>query len=171
MNYSVPYEYIKQKVDVRITETIIEVFYKGTRIASHPRRYGRTGQYETNIQHMPEKHKSYAKWNGDRFLNWAEDIGPDTKNVISYILKSKKIEQQAYKSCMAILTLSSKYSRHRLESACSLVLELTTKPSFKNIQIILQNNKDQQTQEDMPEESNETKKAGFTRGSSYYGGQ
>ena len=27
MNYSVPYEYIKHKVDVRITRNVIEVFY------------------------------------------------------------------------------------------------------------------------------------------------
>ena len=35
-NYSVPYEYIKQKVDVRITRTVIEVFFNGIRICSHP---------------------------------------------------------------------------------------------------------------------------------------
>ncbi len=27
MLYSVPYEYIKRKVDVRVTDTIIEIFY------------------------------------------------------------------------------------------------------------------------------------------------
>lgn len=34
MLYSVPYEYIKRKVDVRVTDTIIEIFYNHNRIAS-----------------------------------------------------------------------------------------------------------------------------------------
>ena len=45
MNYSVPFEYIKQKVDVRLTRATVEVFYGGNRICSHPRLYGRFNQY------------------------------------------------------------------------------------------------------------------------------
>ena len=32
MNYSVPFEYTKQKVDVRLTRATVEVFYGGNRI-------------------------------------------------------------------------------------------------------------------------------------------
>ena len=45
MLYSVPYEYIKKKVDVRVTDTTIEVFYNHNHIASHHRLKGRPGQY------------------------------------------------------------------------------------------------------------------------------
>ena len=41
INYSVPYEYIKQQVDVRLTRTTVEIFFAGTRIASHLRLHGR----------------------------------------------------------------------------------------------------------------------------------
>lgn len=37
MHYSVPNEYIKRKVDVRITEKTIEVFFNHNRISSHGR--------------------------------------------------------------------------------------------------------------------------------------
>ncbi len=47
MLYSIPYEYIGKKVDVRITGTVIEVFYNQNRIASHRRLYGRKNQYST----------------------------------------------------------------------------------------------------------------------------
>ena len=60
MYYSVPYEYIKRKVDVRVTASTIEAFYKQTRIASHRRLYGRKGQYSTVTIHMPEDHQKYA---------------------------------------------------------------------------------------------------------------
>ncbi|MBT9144040.1 MAG: hypothetical protein DDT29_02454 [Dehalococcoidia bacterium] len=49
MHYSVPYEYIKLKVDVRMTRNVIEVFFKNLRICSHPRLHGRPGQYSTVI--------------------------------------------------------------------------------------------------------------------------
>lgn len=39
MLYSVPHEYIKRKVDVRVTDKTIEVFYNHNRIASHRRLY------------------------------------------------------------------------------------------------------------------------------------
>jgi len=39
-NYSVPFEYIRRQVDVRITKNTVEVFYAGNRICSHPRLYG-----------------------------------------------------------------------------------------------------------------------------------
>jgi transposase len=45
MLYSVPYSYIKKKVDVRLTARTIEVFFAGERIASHVRKHGHPWQY------------------------------------------------------------------------------------------------------------------------------
>lgn len=59
MYYSVPYNYIHKKVNVRITENTIEVFLEGTRIAFHKKLTGRPGQYSTQTEHMPEKHQDY----------------------------------------------------------------------------------------------------------------
>ena len=56
-NYSVPYEYVRKKVDVRYTKSSIEVYYKGNRICSHKRLYGRRGQYSTLPEHMPANHR------------------------------------------------------------------------------------------------------------------
>ena len=62
MFYSVPYQYIKNKVDVRITDTTVEIFYNHNRIASHRRLHGRSGQYSTVTEHMPQEHQNI--WNG-----------------------------------------------------------------------------------------------------------
>lgn len=99
MYYSVPYEYIKQKVDVRMTRSTVEVFYDGNRICSHRRLYGRANQYSTIEEHMPPNHQQYVRWNGDRFRKWAEKIGSNTETVISAILGGYKVEQQGYKAC------------------------------------------------------------------------
>ena len=87
MLYSVPHEYIKRKVDVRVTERVVEVFYNHHRISSHRRLYGRKGQYSTLIEHMPPDHQKYLEWNGDRFRKWAEDIGHNTYQAVDAILQ------------------------------------------------------------------------------------
>ena len=118
MLYSVPYEYIKKKVDVKITDNTIEIFYNHNRIASHRRLKGRPGQYSTVTAYMPEDHQKYLEWNGDRFRKWAEQIGINTYHAVNAILTSKRVEQQTYRSCMGLLKLSEKYSDTLLEAAC-----------------------------------------------------
>ena len=125
MLYSVPYEFIKRKVDVRVTDTIIEIFYNHNRIASHRRLYGRKGQYSTVTEHMPADHQKYLEWNGDRFRKWAERIGTNTCKAVHAILASQRVEQQSYRSCMGLLKLADKYSAERLEAACRKALSYT----------------------------------------------
>ena len=169
-NYSVPYEYIKQKVDVRITKGTIEVFFGGNRICSHIRLYGRPNQYSTVEAHMPPNHQKYVQWNGERFRHRACKIGPCTETVITAILSSYKVEQQGYKSCLGLLKLADKYTPERLENACRKALTYTPCPSLKNIQTILSSGQDQ-TESENTEERSSSSQYGFTRGADYYSGR
>ena len=169
MHYSVPYEYIKHMVDVRVTRNVIEVFYHNHRICSHPRLYGRAGQYSTNDAHMPEDHQNYLQWNAERFLSWAEKIGPNTNITIKSILSSHKVEQQGYRSCMALLKLADKYSVPRLEAACKKALSYTPHPSFKSVKTILSTGQDKVTEEQTAKTNDDSANYGFTRGADYYG--
>ena len=135
-NYSVPFEYIKRKVDVRLTKNTIEVFYEGERICSHARLYGRLNQYSTLETHMPPNHQKYMQWNGERFKSWAAKIGKHTSAVVEVFLTTYKVEQQGYKSCMALLKLSDKYTSERLEAACAKALSYTPRPNYKSISAI-----------------------------------
>jgi len=130
MLYSVPYEYIKRKVDVRVTDRVLEIFCNHNRIASHKRLYGRKGQYRTLLEHMPPDHQKYLEWNGDRFKHWAQRIGPSTHKSIIAILSSSRVEQQTYKSCMGLLKLAERHSEARLEAACEKALSYTASPSY-----------------------------------------
>lgn len=165
-NYSVPFEYIKQKVDVRITRNVIEVFYESNRICSHPRLYGRSNQYSTIEAHMPPDHQKYVTWNGDRFKGWAAKIGKNTVSVVRSFLESHKVEQQGYKACMALLKLADKYSVERLEAACAKALSYTERPSLKSIQAILKTGQDKIQEE--PPASLPSSEYGLTRGADYY---
>jgi transposase len=172
MHYSVPYEYIKHPVDVRLSRKVVEVFYQNHRICSHPRLYGQEGQYSTTTEHMPEDHQKYLQWNGERFISWAEKVGSQTTIAVKAILASHKIEQQGYRSCMALLKLADRYSVTRLEAACTRALSYTPSPSYKNISTILKSGQDKisQPQIDMPTNDG-SDQYGFTRGANYYGEQ
>ena len=169
MLYSVPYEYIKRKVDVRITDTVVEIFYNHNRIASHRRLYGRKGQYSTITEHMPEDHQKYLEWNGDRFRKWAERIGSNTCKAVNAILASQRVEQQSYRSCMGLLKLADKYSAERLEAACRKALSYTASPSYKSIKNILAAGQDKiDSKLQAPDSVSMPSKHAITRGADYY---
>ena len=167
MLYSVPYEYIKKKVDVKATDTTIEIFYNHNRIASHCRLKGRPGQYSTITEHMPEEHQKYLERSGDRFRKWAERIGINTYTVVNAILTSKRVEQQTYRSCMGLLKLTDKYSEALLEAACKKALSYTSSPSYKSIENILVTGS-VKTEPESSGSKTTHKAHGITRGADYY---
>ena len=171
MYYSVPYQYIKNKVDVRITEQTIEIFYNHNRIASHKRLTGRPGQYSTVTEHMPEDHQKYLEWNGDRFRRWADSIGISTRKVVDAILTSGRVEQQSYRSCMGLLKLSEKHSPSKLEAACAKALTFSSSPSYKSIKNLLASMKEQDVESKPDTDSAVNRPRGITRGARYYGGK
>lgn len=168
MLYSIPYEYIGKKVDVRITGTVIEVFYNQNRIASHRRLYGRKNQYSTVTEHMPKDHQHYLEWNDDRFRNWAERIGENTAKVIDAVLRSKRVEQQSYRACMGLLKLADKYSPAKLEEACKAALSYTPSPSYKSISNMLAASKAEGSDTTDSTVRNNNNTHGITRGAGYY---
>jgi len=171
MYYSVPYEYIKYKVDVRLTAGMVEIFCQNTRIASHRRLYGHPGQYSTVNEHMPEKHRQYTQWNAQRFIRWASDIGVFTLKAVKAIIGSRKVEEQSYKSCIALLKLADTYSVARLEAACEKALCYTKTPSYRSIRTILKTGSDRRTDQTTAISTENNTAFAFTRGAAYYGGE
>jgi len=168
-NYSVPFEFIKKRVEVRVTPNIIEVFHEGIRICSHRRLTGRTGQYSTLEEHMPQEHREYTKWNGDRFRSWAAKIGEKTLTVVNAILSSQRVEQQGYKGCMALLKMTDEYPKARLEAACAKALYYTPRPGYKQILSILKSGEDTIGAEPAQYRAKQSEFS-FVRGPEYYKG-
>jgi len=139
--YSVPHQLIGKMIDVRITETTIECFYKSKPVASHIRSYLK-GRHTTVKEHMPKSHQQWAKWNPQRFINWAAKIGPHTAQLIELILNSRKHPQQGFRSCLGILRLAKSYDDQRMEAACRRALTIGS-TSYKSVASILKYNLDQ----------------------------
>ena len=165
--YSVPYEYIKRKVDVRLTRNVVEIIFEGIRVCSHVRLHGRQGQYSTQEAHMPPNHQQYTQWNGDRFRKWAAKIGENTATIVETILTGYKVEQQGYRACMALLKMADTYTPERLETACEKALSYTPRPGYKAIQAILKSGQDKISEKSAA--PSDPSPFGFTRGADYYG--
>ena len=165
--YSVPYEFIGKKVDIRITEKVIEVFYHNNRIASHLRKDHCPDPIYIP-EHMPEKHRIYMQYNSEFFLKWAAENGASTLIVVKSFLYSHKVEQQGYKSCTSLMRLADRYTPQNLEQACERALSFTPAPSLKNISIILKNKLEKLKEEKV--QYSKGSQYGITRGASYYGG-
>ncbi len=139
--YSVPYRLIGQEVFLRASENTLEIFHKHQRVASHPRSRV-PGRYSTLADHMPPAHRFYGEWSPERLLRWAQQIGPQTRQLIEAILGSRLHPQQAYRSCLGILGLAKRYSPERLEAACARALPAGIR-SYRGAKNILDTRLDQ----------------------------
>ncbi len=83
--YSVPYQLVGERVEARVTEKAVEIFFKSRRVASHLRRHGR-GHYATEIAHMPQSHRDHAEWSPSRLIAWAKKTGEATGVLVEKIL-------------------------------------------------------------------------------------
>lgn len=138
--YSVPFQYLRKKVKLLYTKSTIEIYYKYNRIATHPRHY-KPYVYTTNPDHMASTHQFVADWSAARFLDWANKIDPNVGEIILKIIDSKTHPEQAYKSCLGILSFEKKVGKQRLINACKRALEYKIY-NYKTIQNILENNLD-----------------------------
>ncbi len=138
--YSVPYQYLRKKVKLLYTKSTVEIYYKYNRIATHPRHY-KPYVYTTNPEHMASTHQFIADWSASRFLDWAGGIDPSVGEFIMKIIDSKNHPEQAYKSCLGILSFEKKVGKQRLINACKRALDYRIY-SYKAIQNILENNLD-----------------------------
>lgn len=139
--YSVPHALVKHKVELRLSATTLECFFKGKRVASHVRSFKRGG-YTTLPEHMPESHRRHMQWTPGRLLNWALAIGPATRGVVRWQLENRPHPEQGYRACLGLLNLVKRYGEQRLEAGCRRALAIGS-PTRKSITSILEAKLDQ----------------------------
>lgn len=166
-HYSVPYQLVKEELDVRLSAMTIELYLKGKRVASHIRNQ-KKGGYTTLTEHMPISHQHYAKWTPERLVRWAEETGGQTAAVVETILSSRHHPQQGFRSCLGIMGLGKSYGQNRLEAACDRAMALKA-ASYKSIKSILKKGLDSQPLPNQPEQQMELLiEHGNIRGPGYY---
>lgn len=115
--YSVPVQYTGKKVLISYSSHLVEIFHDNIRIAMHIRDL-RPDEYSVDPTYRPPNHQFYADWNADRFLKWAEKIGPEAREVVENVMKRKAHPEQGFNICMGILRLAKKYPQTDFLKAC-----------------------------------------------------
>jgi len=162
--YSVPFGYTGKKVKVTYTSKQVEVYYNYRCIATHQRTKS-PYNYTTDTEHLASTHKFISQWNPEYFLKWASNISPDVELLIQMILEKKPHPEQAYRSCIGVLSLNKKVGRERLGRACSRALSYGLY-NYKTVVNILERGLDtldleQENEQDQPKHTN-------IRGRKYY---
>ena len=163
--YSVPYHLIHEQLDIRLSDSTVEVFHHQKRIAAHPRGSVRGG-FSTVEEHRPKAHQKHLEWTPSRIVQWAAKIGPHCARLVEHIMVSRPHPEQGFRSCLGIIRLGKAEGAARLEAACRRAWHFGT-CSYSSIKSILQNHlEDQPWEQELPLQSPAHDNL---RGSPYYG--
>ncbi len=124
----------------------MEIYCGYERIALH-NRVKSSFHYTTDPDHLASAHRFVTEWTPERFLSWAADIDPDVVVYIQKVLDRKQHPEQAYKSCLGILSFAKKVGNERLIKACQRALGYGIY-NYKIIERILKKGLDTQQEED-----------------------
>ena len=166
--YSVPFALIATKVDLRVTDRLVEAYQGSERVASHLLASpGSKNQYITCKDDLP-RGAGYRPWDQERVLEWARKVGPSMVVVISRVVESVPIPEQALDPALAILRLSQRFSTTRVEAACAVALKGRIRsPRYAHLQPILATGQDKILTGASLEPEQEAS-GGFVRGGDYY---
>lgn len=115
--YSVPYQYMQQKVKLLYNEEEVDIYFKYEKIATHKRNFVQHG-YTTLPEHLAQQHRYLTDWSAENFIAQGNEIHSDVGDYLKGIFDTKPHHEQAYKSCSGILNFIHKVGKTRLINAC-----------------------------------------------------
>ena len=140
--YSAPHTLISKQLDVNFNEYVVEMLYRGQRVASHARLSGSGKRYSTQSEHMPKGHREMAEWTPERIVRWAASVGVHTSKLIDVLIERKQHPQQAFRAAAGIIRLGKRYGNDRVEAACRRAYS-TNAISYSSVDSILKHRLDE----------------------------
>ena len=162
--YSVPQALVGQVLELRVTQTAVEVLHRGQRVAAH-KRNAHKGAFTTVAAHLPAAHRAHMEWSPDRLIHWGQSIGVATGQTVTRLLQERLHPEHGYRACLGLLSLAKQYGKPRLEAACQIALELGT-TKYSHVRDILVNKRDQMESASTTDWTSPQHE--HVRGSSYY---
>ena len=121
--YSVPHTYIKGKVKIIYTTRLVQIFCRGSLIASHPRDRTPWG-YTTLKEHLPSQHQYWTERGPDWYRRRGRGISAEVGQLVERILTSRAYPEQAFRSLDGVLGLHRKVGSEQLTEAARIALSL-----------------------------------------------
>jgi len=116
--YSLPYQHVGKRVDVRLTPQTVEVYLGQELLTSHPRR---EGGRSTRLEHYPEAGRAFLEATPRACLSRARAVGPAAAALVYGLLDTHALHN--LRQVQGILRLEERYGRERLERACRRALD------------------------------------------------
>jgi hypothetical protein len=137
--YSVPYQYVGKRVDVKLGSKVVEIYLDSKLIKTHPR--GSRGQRVTDWNDYPPEKVAFFQRTPAWCRQQAGVIGPSTKETVDTLLGEHALHY--LRQCQGILRLKEKYSPERLERACARANAFGD-PRYRTVKTILERDLDKQ---------------------------
>lgn len=140
-NYSVPYHFANQIVDLRVNDEWLEVSFQRQIISTHQVELGRG--VSTLREHLSPNHGHFQDSQPEMLLAWAQSIGPET---FFYVKKNLDDRRDFATGLRAVVALRRDVRKgqilsSRLESACAYANSLNILSS-ERLRSILRNGSD-----------------------------
>jgi hypothetical protein len=138
--YSVPYQYVGKRVDVKLGSKVVEIYLDYNLIKTHPK--GSRGQRVTDWNDYPPEKAAFFQRTPAWSRQQASLIGPSTRETVDTLLGEHALHY--LRQCQGILRLKEKYSPERLELACARANAFGD-PRYRTVKTILERDLDKQT--------------------------
>lgn len=132
--YSVPHALVREQVEIRLTSSTVEVYFRGQRVASHVRN-DTAWAHTTVTEHMPQNHQRHfdaVEW----MTQWASTVGPMTASMVQRIVDAHPIREQGWRSAMGLRRVVEKYGSERTELAAERALHFGAR-SYRPVERLL----------------------------------
>lgn len=133
--YSVPYGFVGQEVEIGYTHEEVEIFCKMERIATH-QRDKRNHLHSTSLSHLHPNHQYYHRWSEAFFIGKGKEIGAYSLQLIEKIFCQVKHPEQGFKLINGLLQLANKHGYANMERAAEICLNYDF-ISYKRVQYML----------------------------------
>lgn len=138
--YSVPFRLIGQRLWLKATAALVNVFQEHTLVATHPRATA-AGQRSTLNDHLPPDALAWSLADSQHCLAAAERIGRHCRRVIERLFGDRVLDK--LRAAQGVIRLAKTHGDARLEAACQRALEFDD-PRYRTIKTILARGLDQQ---------------------------
>ena len=132
--YSVPFQYIGNRVHLVYTRTLVQIYREGSCIATHQR--STAAGYTTSIEHFGSTHQHHMRRSPAYYIGKAHEKSAALALLVERIFELEKIPELAFRNCDALLSLQRKTDPVVFEKACIIARD-NDLMSYKRLQAII----------------------------------
>ncbi len=129
--YSVPYRLIGKTVDVHRTASLISIFHKAERVASHARRVAKSATVRLAVsldEHRPASHRAVMRLNPETVRATISAFGGAVAVLVERIFQDADHPEQAARQVAGLIRLGARYGTAALQDAAAAALMLSARP-------------------------------------------